>query len=173
MSCRRQSGAGDERDRAGPVAVTDRFVERPISPWWPAPYRACIPSVDLVGEAWEDVEAVGTDSVCVFAGAEAASSKLEHLQDAQFALGGAVDVQGDDRVGDRELRSIGGLLAVVFADPERRRGDRGESAREVVQEASKLRLVRGERPECFEAVDHDETRLLFLQDPVDAGDDGR
>jgi hypothetical protein len=84
--------ACDECACAGPVTVTDRFVEGGYPGRGAVRTERVARGFDLVGEAGEDVEAVGTDAVGVFAGTKATAAKFEYLQDTRFALRGAVDV---------------------------------------------------------------------------------
>ena len=162
--------SGDERHCAGPIAIAERFVECRYPGRDALRAERVARRVVFVSEARKDGEAVGADAVRVLPGPEAAAAKFEHLEHAQFALGGAVGMQRDDRIGNGELRSVRRLVAVVFADPERGRGDSGQSPGQVVQEAPEVCFVGGEGSECFEAVDDDVARLLLLEDHVDLVD---
>ena len=112
--------SGDERHRAGPITITERVVECRDPGRDALRAERVARRVVFVSEAREDGEAVGSDAVRVLTGPETAAPEFQHLEHAQFALGGAVGVQCDDRVGDGELGRVRRLVAVVFADPERR-----------------------------------------------------
>ena len=130
----RPGRSGDERHRAGPVAITERFVECRYPRRGALGAERVARRVVFVGEARKDGEAVGVDAVRVLSGAKAAAPQFEHLEHAQFAFGGPVGMQRDDRVGNCELGRVGRLVAVVFADPEGGRGDGGEPTGQVVEE---------------------------------------
>ena len=105
--------------------------------------------------------------------AKAAAAQLEHLQHAKLAFGRALGVQRNDRIGNRELRSVRSLITVVLADPERRRGNCRESTGQVVKKTAELSFVGRERSQGFETVDDDVAGLLFLEERVDLVDDTR
>src|SRR4029079_19737614 len=99
-------GPGDEGHGAGPVPIAERLVERTN-----ARRHALFPEyvtgfVELVGEPGKDVEAARSDSVRMFARAEVASPQFQYLQHPELTLGRPLGGQRDDRIGDRELRSI-------------------------------------------------------------------
>ena len=101
--------------------------------------------VDRVGQPGEHVQSVRGEPVGVFAGEVAAAAELEDLQDPYLPIGGAVGAQRQDRVGDGELGCVAGVVAVVFADPERGDRQRGQPPGEIVQEPAEGSLVRARR----------------------------
>ena len=109
------------------------------------------------------MDAVGRKPIPVLPAEEAAASEFQDLQDPRVAIGRGFGGQRDDAVGDRELRGVRDLVRSVLADPQGRRRERRQVAREVLQEAPERRRIRGERMQRLEAVDHEQSRSSFSE----------
>ena len=114
-----------------------------------------------VGEAREHDQSAGGDAIHVVPGQEVAAAQLADAEVATRSLSRSSRLETDDGVGDGELGRVGRLVRLVLADPQRRNGQDGESAGEVMEEPTELGIARGERSQRLEAVDHDDARLML------------
>jgi hypothetical protein len=96
-------GAGDERRRAGPVAVAEGFVEGGDPGREPGGPDLVARRVDGIGQARVDDEPVAGQAVGVVARGEVAPSQLDHPQVADRPFARALGGELDHRVGHREL----------------------------------------------------------------------
>ena len=111
---------------------------------------------------------VGREPVGVLAGEEAAAAELEHLEDADLALGRPL--AESDRIASATANSgaTGDLVAVVLADPERGRPGTRRAGRRVVEEASES-SASSRRTDCSAlklSID-DHPGLSLLEERVD------
>ena len=159
----------DDRRGAPPVAVDEHAVQRRYPGGHPLGVTAVVARVHRIGEPRKDVESVGGKPVRVLSGLVPAPAKLPHLQDPHLPLGRAIGSQGDDRVRNRELGCLRGLLTVVLAHPERGHRHRRQHARQLMQEHAERSVVLLVSAQRLEAVDDHQAGTALLEQLADTG----
>ena len=104
-------------------------------------------AVFVIGEPREDVDAVVRDPIGMLAGDEPTAAKLQDLKDADLPVGGVLDAERDDRVGDGELGRFGRFSAlVVLTDPKRCGLGRRQVAGQIMEEPAKCPIIGQRTP---------------------------